>query len=104
MSVSVVNEHRPMRINRLKAAPLCDRHVVRLQVSNVLARNCSTIGVQGIPKLLIGSFMRNVEPQCLCPLGRLTVRHAVGGLDREAIRSECLTVMVGILGEIFPAP
>jgi len=33
MSVSVVNEHRPTRINRLKAAPLCDWHVVRLQVS-----------------------------------------------------------------------
>ncbi len=29
-------------------------------------------------------------------LGRLTVRHAVGGLEQDAERSECPVVMVGI--------
>ena len=60
-----------LRFNRSKAVPLCERHAVRMQVANVLARNCGTAGVQDAPKSLIGSFMRNVEPQCLRPLGRL---------------------------------
>lgn len=46
----------------------------------MLTRNWGTAGVQDAPKLLIGSFMRNVGPQRLRLLGRLTVRHAVGGL------------------------
>ncbi len=41
--------------------------MVRLQVSNVLARNCSTAGVQGAPKSFIGSIMWNVETPYLCP-------------------------------------
>jgi len=55
--------------------------VVKLQVSKLLARNRGTTGVEDSPKLLTGSVMRNVETQVLRPLGRLTVRHAVGGLD-----------------------
>ena len=63
---------------------MCERQVVRLQVYSVPARNRSTTGVNGTPKSLKGSFIRNVEPQYLRPeeiLGRLAVRHAVGGLD-----------------------
>jgi len=48
--------------------------------------------------------MWNVVPQVLRPLGRLTVRHAVGGLGREALGSEGPAVMVGIPGVTFPAP
>ena len=40
--------------------------------------------------------MWNVETQSRRPLGRLTARHAVGGLGRDALRSEGLAVMVGI--------
>ncbi len=69
-----------LRFDRSKAVPMCERQVVRMQVANVPARNCSATGVQDTPKSLTGSFMRNVEPQSLCPLGRLTVRQAVGGL------------------------
>src|SRR4030067_676230 len=58
-----------LRFNRSKAVPLCERHAVRMQVANVLARNCSATGVQNTPKSLTGSFMRNVEPQRLCPFG-----------------------------------
>jgi len=36
--------------------------------------------------------------------GRLTARHAAGGLDWEAERSECPAVMAGIPGERFPTP
>jgi len=32
-----------------------------MQVSNVLARNCRTAGVQGAPTSLIGSIVRNPE-------------------------------------------
>ena len=39
--------------------------------------------------------MWNVVPQCLRPMGRLTVRQAVGGLGREASGSEGPAVMVG---------
>jgi len=48
--------------------------------------------------------MWNVAPQALRPLDRLTARHAVGGLGRDALRSECLTVIGGIPGEMLPAP
>jgi len=48
--------------------------------------------------------MRNVETQTRRLLGKFTVRHADGGLDRDAERSECLAVMVRIRGEAFPAP
>jgi hypothetical protein len=48
--------------------------------------------------------MRNVETQSRRPLGKLTARHAVGGLEQDAERSECLAVMAGIPGETFPAP
>ena len=41
--------------------------MVRLQVSNVLARNCSTTGVQSAPKSFNGSFMRNAETSYLRP-------------------------------------
>ena len=70
-----------LRLNRLKAVPLCERFVVRLQVNNVLARNCSTTGVQGAPKSLIGSIVRNVETLSLRPMQRqagITVRRTVG--------------------------
>jgi hypothetical protein len=40
--------------------------------------------------------MRNVGTQSRRPLGRLTARHADGGLDGEAERSECPAVMAGI--------
>jgi hypothetical protein len=61
-------------------------------------------GVEGTPTSSIGSTVRNpesrsgqaVETQSHRPLGRLTVRHADGGLDRDAERSECPDVMVGI--------
>jgi len=97
MSASVVNEHRPTRINRSKAAPLCERCVVRMQVSNTPeAENCSTTGVEGAPKSSKGSTVWNVETQFRLPLGRLTARHAVGGLEQDAKRSECLAVMVRI--------
>ena len=39
------------------------------------------------------SDTRNVVTSCLCPLGRLTVRHAVGGTGREDGRSEGHSVM-----------
>jgi len=49
--------------------------------------------------------MWNVETQFRRLFGgRLTVRHADGGLDWEAERSECPAVMAGIPGETFPAP
>ena len=50
-----------------------------MQVANVLARNCRAAGVQGPPTSLKGSIMWNVEIPYLRPLGRQTVRHAVGG-------------------------
>jgi hypothetical protein len=56
-----------LRLNRLKTAPPCELYAVRLQVSNVLARNCSTAGVQGAPKSFIGSIMWNVEISYLRP-------------------------------------
>jgi hypothetical protein len=58
------------RINRSKAALQRERILVRVQVDNVLARNCSTIGVQDTPKSFTGSFMRNAEPQRLRPSGQ----------------------------------
>ena len=60
------------RFNRSKAVSLCERHAVRMQVANVLARNCSTAGVQDTPKSLKGSLTRNVETPylCLIPSGR----------------------------------
>ena len=39
------------------------------------------------------SDTRNVVTSCLRPLGRLTVRHAVGGMGREDGRSESHPVM-----------
>ena len=60
-------------------------------------------GVQDPPKLSVKVETWNVAPQVLRPLGRLTVRHAVGGLDRDALKSKCLAVIVRIAGETFPA-
>jgi len=40
--------------------------------------------------------VRNVVTQSRRLLGRLTARHAVGGLEQDAERSECLAVMVRI--------
>ncbi len=37
------------------------------------------------------------------PSGRLTVRHAVVGLEQDVEKSECLSVMDGIPGATFPA-
>ncbi len=54
---------RPTEFNRSKAVPQCEQQTVKLHVSNVLARNCYTAGVQDVPKSFIGSIMRNVEPQ-----------------------------------------
>ncbi len=71
-----------LRLKRLKTSPLCESYAVRLQVSNVLARNCSTAGVQGAPKSFTGSIMRNVEisyPRLNTQAGE-TVRHTVGGV------------------------
>ena len=49
--------------------------------------------------------MRNVETRSRRPFtGRLTARHAVGGPEQDAERSECLIAMIGIPGETFPAP
>ncbi|OQY58331.1 MAG: hypothetical protein B6245_12355 [Desulfobacteraceae bacterium 4572_88] len=49
--------------------------------------------------------MRNVETRYRRPFtGRLTARHAVGGPEQDAERSECPAVMTGIPGETFPAP
>jgi hypothetical protein len=54
-----------------------------LQVSNVLARNWRTAGVQDAPKSFIGSIMWNVEISYLrlnTQAGE-TVRHTVGGVS-----------------------
>lgn len=40
--------------------------------------------------------MRNVGIQSRRPLGRLTARHAEGGLEKDAERSEGPVVMAGI--------
>lgn len=48
--------------------------------------------------------MWNVGTQTRRPLGRQTARHAIGGLEEDAERSECPSVMAGISGETFPAP
>ncbi len=61
MSARIVNEYRPTWFNRSKVFPSVNSKSVKLQVSNVLARNCKTTGVQGAPKSFIGSIMRNVE-------------------------------------------
>ena len=50
------------------------------------------------------SNTRNVVAPCHRPLGRLTVRQAVGGLDWRAETSEGFTVMVEIPVETGPAP
>ncbi len=69
-----------LRLKRLKTSPLCESYAVKLQVSNVLARNCSTAGVQGAPKSFIGSIMWNVETSYLRLIFQAgeTVRHTVG--------------------------
>ena len=69
MSARAVKKTDLLRFNRSKAVPLCERHAVRMQVANVLARNCSTAGVQDTSKSLIGSLTWNVEPQRLRPFG-----------------------------------
>ncbi len=66
------------RNNRSKTVPLSERYVVRLQVANVPARNCNTTGVQGAPKSFTGSFMRNVEPRLLRPLGQANRKASCG--------------------------
>ncbi len=69
------------RLNRSKTTPLCEQYAVRLQVSNVPARNYGTAGVQGASKSLIGSVMRNVLTLSLRPVqcrAGITVRRAVG--------------------------
>jgi hypothetical protein len=70
----------------------------------VPARDPISTGVQDPPKLPVKVRAWNVVPQILRPLGRLTVRQAVEGLGRDALRSECLAVMAGIPGVTFPAP
>ena len=76
---------------------------VRLQPSNLAARNCSTAGVQSTPKLLdMINYVERGNP-VLRLLGRLTVRQAVGGLGCDALGSECLTKMVRIPVETLPA-
>jgi hypothetical protein len=45
-----------------------------------------------------------VETQFRRPLGRLTARHADGGLDEDAERSEGPAVTAGIPGATSPAP
>ncbi len=66
------------RINRSKAAPQRERVLVKVQVINVFARNCRTIGVQDTPKSFTGSFMRNVEPQSLRPSGQANRKACCG--------------------------
>ncbi len=69
------------RLDRSEAAPLCEQHAVKLQVSNVPARNCGAAGVQGTPKSLIGSIMCNVLTLSLRPAqcrAGITVRRVVG--------------------------
>ncbi len=50
------------------------------------------------------SNTRNVLTSCLRPCGRLTVRHAVGGMGREDGRSEGHPVMGWIWVETLPGP
>lgn len=78
MSARAVKKTDLLRVNRSKAIPLCEWHVVRMQVANVLARNCGTAGVQDTPKSLIGSFMGNVEPQSFAPLGQANRKASCG--------------------------
>ena len=84
------------RINRSKAAPQRERIVVRVQVANVLARNCSTIGVQDTPKSFTGSFMRNVEPQCLRPHGQANRKACCWRAGLRCLKeANALAVMAG---------
>jgi len=41
---------------KVEHCSLCEQYAVRLQVSNMLALNCSTAGIQGAPKSFIGSM------------------------------------------------
>jgi len=50
------------------------------------------------------SDTRNVATPCLRPCGRLTVRHAVGGMGREVGRSQGHPVMGWIRVETLPGP
>jgi hypothetical protein len=45
--------------------------------------------------------VRNVGTQSRRPLGRLTARHADGGLEGDAERSECPAAMVGISRHVW---
>ena len=45
--------------------------------------------------------MWNVGTQTRRPLGRLTARHAVGGMEQDAERSECPAVMAGISHHVW---
>jgi len=56
---------RPTGCNRSKALSLRREYVVKLSVSNVLARNRCTTGVQGTPKSFGVSLMWNVETSYL---------------------------------------
>jgi len=72
---------------------------------NCPGRNRRATGVENAPKSSI--MMNSAELGNPVPspyLGRLTARHAVGGLEQDAERSECLVVMIKIPGETFSAP
>lgn len=70
-----------LEINRSKRVSLCLHGVIRLQVSNVLARNYCVTGVQTSPtvSVMVKCVERGkaVSPPCAMH-GRQTVRHAVG--------------------------
>ena len=58
-----VSGNWPTETNRSKLCFLVLAQVVRLQVYNVLVRNCGTTGVQDAPKLLIRiNFVERVNP------------------------------------------
>ncbi len=77
------------RLNRSKTAPLCERYVVRLQVSNVLARNCSTVppsrDLRQSSRAHLSHSLDHLcgtwKPSIFAPSlsrGRQTARHTVG--------------------------
>ncbi len=70
---------------------------------NYLQQNCSTAGVESAPKSSIMiNYVKRGNP-IPAPSGRLTVRHAVVGLEKDVERSECSSVMDEILVAISPA-
>ena len=71
--------------------PCVCMNVVRLQVSNVPVRNCSTTGVQIPSKVLIMVMYAERGKAVSSPCarhGRQTVRHVVGGAARRVRKKQ----------------